>query len=158
MNNILQMKARRVAEEACIEYKLNNNSFAMVSAIAGLGNSKIGDEYSEHDYHAILDALYNLYKSNKNSKADKAFESGILRALDFSDLNVFVSSLNIFIDHLEHEENNTAAFEIDDKSVWHKAKERLRSEELSEIFKDGYNKNWIDSNSKYIEEKVELSI
>jgi flagellar biosynthesis chaperone FliJ len=129
-----------------------------VSAIAGLGNSKIGDEYSNHDYHAILDALYDLYKSNNKSKADKAFESGILRALDFSNSNTFISALNIFIDHLEHKQDKTAAFKIDDKAVWKKTKERLRSKELSEMFKEGNNKNWLDNNAKYIEEKFGHSI
>jgi hypothetical protein len=154
----MEMKARRIAEEACIEYNLNNNSFAMVSAIAGLGNSKIGDEYTEHDYHAVLDALYDLYKKNDHSKADKAFESGILRALDFSNSNTFISALNIFIDHLEHEQDKTAAFKIDNNAVLKKAKERLRSKELSEIFKEGNNKNWLDNNTKYMEEKFGHSI
>jgi hypothetical protein len=149
----MEMKARRIAEEACIEYNLNNNSFAMVSAIAGLGNSKIGDEYTEHDYHAVLDALYDLYKKNDHSKADKAFESGILRALEISNSDIFISVINIFIDHLEHEYDKTAPFSINDDLILSKAKERLRSEELSEMFKQEKNKNWLERNSKYISEK-----
>ena len=76
------LKAKEMLEVACIKNKLTGSVIETANIICGFGNMRIGGRDGDHNYHAVLDAAYDLYKTRPDLEVDRIFEGGLRKAID----------------------------------------------------------------------------
>lgn len=141
--NILKNKAYDIAERACIKH-LDGNDVIMASLVCGANNSKIGEE-DGHNYYAVLDALYDLYKNQPEYKVDEALIAGIKKSLiAFLEPEYVKNTTHLIVEQAKRQKDNKSPFKIPYVDLLSEVNNAIHTDELSDMLNNQRDVEWIN--------------
>lgn len=131
----LQTYANSIVELTFDEYMKTKNKMYFRMLYLGIGNYKVEvHPNAGHNYHMILNGIYNYAKKNVDKDMKTIFEDSLLEVIDGTyypaDFNLLT---NYFVTEFDNEINNVSPFRIDINKIANGLKNRI---EVCDMLKD----------------------
>jgi hypothetical protein len=128
-NEIYKNKAKRLMLQGVVAYNRLQSRYEMANVLEGEGNLHIGPENAEHNYYILLDAAYELDKTNPEYNVPKAIEEGLKSLIE--EYRQIIPAMNVIIAQMEREKANKAGFKLPCKELLADMKNTINS--LTEV-------------------------